>query len=832
MAYFPLAILNPGRLTRLLFRPLAAVVSLMTAVLVASSGGNLPAATTKSAPELTMNIAVNKPGIQVSPTLWGIFFEEINYAGEGGLWGQLVNNPTLKAIGPNGLPVGWSLSSGTPGDIQLHLDLRHPLNMENPVALRLDCLTHDKVPANAELINSGYWGMNFHKGETYRLTVYSRRSPGMSSTMKVALLGTDGTILADKTVSGIGRKWKKFTVSLIPSKNDPSGQLAFISLGSGSLYITQANLFSAKALADGGFRPALVAMLKALHPSFMRFPGGNYIEGNVLANGFRWKRTIGPDSMRPGHLDDSWGYWSTDQLGFAEFLNLCNKLKAAPLFDVNCGLSLGANDVVPMKDMGRWVQNALDAVQYANGPVSSQWGAVRAKDGYPKPFGLKYVEIGNEDWWQLSNRYPKRYKLFYSALHKAYPDLHTIYTGTPKLSHTHIQMVDEHFYNSPAWFWAHRHMYDQRSRSGPKVFVGEYAVTGGAGYQLRAALGEAAFMAGLERNSDLVKIASYAPLFVNVHYRGWNPDLIEFDSSRVCGTPSYYVQQMYSDNRPAVMLPLTLSHPMAVVRRPPSRGTIGVGTWATQSEYKDIVVKADGQTIYSSDFANGAAHWKAAHGSWSVADKAYRQSSVKTNCTALLNLAALNHLGNYTLTLKAKKLGGNEGFLIIFHRNIWWNIGGWGNTKTAVQNRQKILGPSLSAHVHKNKWYSIKIVLHGYVIKCYLDGKLIEEVRDKSPASARFTAIAGLSAGHKTVIVKVVNGTTAPVAAELNLTGVAALAGTGESEILTADHLGAKNSLSDPLHVSPQVGKFQVTGPQFKFTFPARSFTILRLKTR
>ncbi len=785
-----------------------------------------------AAQHVTMNIGVNKPGIKVSPTLWGIFFEEINYAGEGGLWGQMVNNPTLKAVGPNGMPVGWFLSAGTPSNVQLHLDLSHALNLENPAAIRLDCLTNNKPPHNAELVNGGYWGMNFKKGEDYRLTVYSRRSPGMSSSMKAALLGRDGTIVAEKTISGISRKWKKFSVVLKAAHSDRTGQLAFIPLGSGSLYITQANLFSADALKDGGFRPALLHMLQALHPSFMRFPGGNYIEGNVLANGFLWKRTIGPDSMRPGHLDDSWGYWTTDQLGYTEFLNLCKKLKAAPLFDINCGLSLGANDVVPMKDIGHWVRNALDAVQYANGPASSKWGAVRARDGYPKPFGLKYMEIGNEDWWVLGNLYPPRYAKFYHALHKAYPSLKLIYTGFPKLSHAHIQIVDEHYYSSPAWFWANRHMYDHRSRNGPRVFVGEYAVVGGAGYQLRAALAEAAFMAGLERNSDLVRMASYAPLFVNVHYRGWNPDLIEFNSSHVCGTPSYYVQQMYSDNRPANMLPLKLSHPMKAIKVPPSRGTIGVGTWNTQSEYKDIVVTSGGKTIYSSDFGKGRAHWRPVRGKWTLAGGAWRQNSTRTNCISMLDLPALKHLANCTLTLKAKKLGGAEGFLIVFHKNFWWNVGGWRNTQTAVQHDQQILGPSLKGHVQTNKWYTIKIVLHGYSIQCYLDGKLIEHVKFVSPATSRFTAIAGISASGKTVIVKVVNGQREPVNSTLNLRGVAALAAKGTAETLTADSLRAENSIAHPLHVSPKVTTIKVAGAKFNYTFPARSFTILRIKTQ
>ncbi len=779
-----------------------------------------------------ININAAKPGITVSPTLWGIFFEEINHSGEGGLWGQLVNNPTIKAIGGNGRPIGWSLRLQHAA-ARMAIDASHPLNKENPLALRVDIF--GQPPAGAvELINRGYWGMNFKRGEKYHLTVYARRSYSMSHDIKVALMGKHDQTLGTGEIKGITRQWKKFSLVLTANADDPNGSLAFFPNHSGSLWLTCANLFSSAALADGGFRPGLLHMLQALQPSFVRFPGGNYIEGNVLTNGFHWKRTIGPMSQRPGHENDSWGYWSTDQLGYAEYLNLCRKLNAAPLFGVNCGLSLGMNDKVPMKDMGPWVRSAVEAVQYANGSIKTHWGKIRAADGYASPFGLKYVEIGNESWW--AGPYSRRYKLFYEALHKAYPKIKLIASGNTEGLPT--QIVDQHFYPSAGWFWANRHRYDSYSRTGPKVFVGEYAVTSNAGLgNLRAALGEAAWMTGLERNSDVVTMASYAPLFVNANNRAWNPDLIVFNSSQVFGTPSYWVQQMFSTNRVNRMLPVMIHHRPALKAHALSRGTIGLGTWNTQSEYRDIRVTAHGHQIYKSHFPQGAGEWHAVSGNWRVVGHAYRQTSGDEPAVALLQSTKLAHLANYTIHLQAKKIGGAEGFLILFHvrgehHYYWWNIGGWANTTTGIEHTaggvKSEVGPHYGSHVTTGRWYKVRIVAHHDMITCYLDGHQIDSTAEH-PSASRFCSIAGLTKSGRTIVVTAVNGERYPVSAELNLHGVADLLSRGKAITLSGAHLGAENTFAHPMRISPVVKRLQHVQPDLRYAFPPRSLVIIRL---
>ena len=267
---------------------------------------------------------------------------------------------------------------------------------------------------------------------------------------------------------------------------------------------------------------------------------------------YRWKQTIGDPSERRTQYN-LWQYHATHGIGYHEYLQMCEDLGAEPLFVINCGMS--HKEVVPLDKMGEFVQDALDAIEYANGPVSSTWGALRAKNGHPAPFNLKYMEIGNENG---GTAYQERYALFYDAIKAKYPQMHLIadeWSGRP--TNRPIEIVDEHYYSTPEFFIANADKYDSYDRAGRKVYVGEYAVTQGCGQgNLRAAVGEAAFMTGLERNSDVVVMASYAPLFANVNYKKWNPDLIDFDSSRVYGIPSYYVQQMFSENRGDVVLPV------------------------------------------------------------------------------------------------------------------------------------------------------------------------------------------------------------------------------------------------------------------------------------
>jgi alpha-L-arabinofuranosidase len=377
--------------------------------------------------------------------------------------------------------------------------------------------------------------------------------------------------------------------------------------------------------------------------------------------------------------------------------------------------------------------------------------------------------------------------------------------------------------------------YDHYDRKGPKIFVGEYAVTQKAGLgNLRAAIGEAAFMTGLERNSDVVTLASYAPLFVNLNHRAWNPDLINFDSSRWYGIPSYYVQEMFSKNRGDIELPVQVQSPVAEIET--SKGMIGVGTWNTEAEFKDIKVTApDGKVLFTPDFTKYSDGWKKlGSGDWSVQNGALQQHAEEEFVRAI---AGDKSWTDYTLTLKARKLGGREGFLILFHISndedrIWWNLGGWNNTQDAVESGS---GPidGKPGHIESNRWYDIKIVVSGNRVRCDLDGRLIHDVNYESAGKvAALYACASHDDKTGDVIVKVVNASAKPQETELDLTGAKNLTGQGTVIVLTSENLTDENLLEDPTNIVPKKETLAFSGDSLRRAFPGNSFTVLRLKTK
>ena len=728
----------------------------------------LSAALAANAQPAKITIDAAHPAHPISPTLWGIFFEDINLSADGGLYPELVRNRSFE---DSAQPDFWTLSSPHPGGSAMTVDSGQPLNTFNPHYLRVN------VDGGFTLENDGYWGMDIVKGDGYTFKA-AMRGQNMNSPLTVKLVNSTGAVLASGEISGLTGRWRYHTLNLIASDSDPKAHLEISGAGSGTLLLDMVSLMPDKTWKDHGLRVDLSESLDALHPSFMRFPGGNWIEGDDLAHMYHWKTTIGDiDSRTP--LWNTWGYNTTQGLGFHEYLQLCEDLGAEPLFGISCGIALGDKDV-PLSQMGQWIQDALDAIEYANGPTNSVWGELRAKAGHPTPFHLKYMEIGNEnggpDYWQ-------RWALLVNAIRARYPDMKLIATSSLQ-DRSHPQnpkpdIVDEHYYESPESFMRRADQYDSYDRNGPKIFVGEYAVTQNAGQgNLRAAIGEAAFMTGMERNSDIVTMASYAPLFVNLNHRAWNPDLINFDSSRWYGIPSYYVQQMFSLNRGDVTLPITVD--TADVPEPAPTGEIGVGTWNTEAEFKDIKVTApDGKILFTSDFSTNSDGWKLLGdgAQWSVTNGVLRQTAEKTFIRAL---AGDKSWTDYTLTLKARKISGAEGFLVLFHINddedrVWWNIAGWGNTQNAVE----LDGPQdgKPGSVETGRWYDIEIEVKGQSVKCWLDGQLIHDLEKPLLATRRLYASATRDNTSGDVIVKVVNAAPFPIDAEINLGGVQNISG-------------------------------------------------------
>ena len=512
-------------------------------------------------PSYQLSVDTSHPSVKISPTLFGAFFEDINHAADGGVYAQLLSNPDFSNAPM--FPANWFLVNGahSTGSVSLnHVDV---LNKNRADSLVLS-VTHVAKGGWVGVENNGYWGIAVRRGATYSGMLFAKTSHGFHGSLTVELQGANGRVLAQTEIPSLTGAWKKYSFTLTATSSSNNANFVVLAHHTGMVTFGFASLFPPTWKAQpNGLRVDLAQMVQRMDPKFMRFPGGNFVEGNSLADAYNWEKTIGPVWERPGHYD-IWGYPSTDGLGFLEYLEWCQELHAQPVYVTSVGIALDPTGphgyrAVPLNKIRPWIQNVLDAIQFANGPVTTKWGALRAKYGHPEPFHLKYVELGNENGFQQS-AYAKRYPLFYRAIKKAYPNItliaNSMIPGQP------IQMVDLHYYNSPAWFLENANLFNHYSRRGPKVFVGEYAAqTGTIGQSqgnMYAALGEAAFMTGLERNSDVVKMASYAPLFQNINNYQWSPDAIVFNNHESYGTPSYYVQQMFARNTGTVVLPTAI----------------------------------------------------------------------------------------------------------------------------------------------------------------------------------------------------------------------------------------------------------------------------------
>ena len=487
----------------------------------------------------TITVDTGKARFPVSEDMWGIFFEDIDLSLDGGVYAELVRNRSFEDE-----PVKYRRQStigfwSTVGRATIEIDSSKPISEKNRHCGRVEALPGGGVA------NDGYFGIAVKDGAQYRLSVALRGD--VKGSIEVALQSL-GKTLATGAIGGIGPEWKTYNLTLTASGTDPDAKLVFRATNGGTFYMDCVSLFPCDTYAKSGlFRKDLMERLAALKPSFVRFPGGCWVEGNTMAEAYRWKQTIGNvwDRRTQWNL---WGYWSANGVGFHEYLQLCEDLGAKALFCINCGMS--HRETVPMDKMDEFVQDALDCIEYANGPVTSKWGAARAANGHPAPFNLQYLEIGNENGGE---KYYERYALIHDAVRAKYPEIKIVsdvWHGTVKGRPQHIR--DEHYYRSPDWFMsAGAKLYDDYPRGEFEVFVGEYAVTRDVGRwgDLRAAIGEAAFMCGLERNADVVKLAAYAPLFANAKHTAWTPNLIYPMTDGNFVNPSWNVQKLFSENR-------------------------------------------------------------------------------------------------------------------------------------------------------------------------------------------------------------------------------------------------------------------------------------------
>ncbi len=503
----------------------------------------LPSAFAAQAPSLTVH--VDQPTAKVSPMLYGLMTEEINYSYDGGIYAELVRD---RAIGHGfGALSHWAMVAR--GNAQVNVSGDDATGPSGALTRSLKVsVTAATAAAPAGVENDGYWGIAVRPNTVYSGSFYAKTdSSGVPVTISLQNDET-GVVAATATVNGLTGEWKQYTYTLktgdVPvSKNN---HLILTIPRPATVWLNLVSLFPPTYHNRvHGNRIDLMEKLAAMHPRFLRLPGGNYLEGDHIADHFDWKKTIGPWVDRPTH-PSPWGYRSSDGMGLLEYLEWCEDLKIEPVLAVYAGYSLMQEHVDPGPALEPYVQDALDEIEYVTGSTDTRWGAERAKDGHPAPFPLHYVEIGNEDEFDRSGSYDGRFAQFYRAIRQHYPGLQLIAT-TPVKSVT-PDVLDEHFYMPAEQSFHEAHHYDHHPRNGPKIFVGEWATReGDPTPNLEAALGDAAWMTGLERNSDLIIMASYAPLFVNVNPGGmqWATDLIGYDTLTSYGSPSYWAQVMF-----------------------------------------------------------------------------------------------------------------------------------------------------------------------------------------------------------------------------------------------------------------------------------------------
>lgn len=519
-------------------------------------------------------VDVQKTGAPIQSTMYGIFFEDINFGADGGLYAELIKNRSFEFENPFG---GW-----TPfGNVTIQT--KNPCFDRNPHFARL---SYEKELTGTGLDNEGFKGLGIKAGDKYDFTVYARTVTNDPVKLRINLVNSNHELYETKEITVSGKDWKKYSVVLTPQSTEAQSRLRITMADKGTVDLEHISLFPQKTFNNrsNGMRADLAQALKDLKPGVFRFPGGCIVEGTNRATRYQWKNTVGPVENRPININ-RWNYtfahkrfpdyYQSYGLGFFEYFQLSEDIGAEPLPVLNCGLSCqyennDPNENCAVDKLQPYIDDALDLIEFANGPVTSKWGKVRSDMGHPAPFNLKLLAVGNEQWGEL---YTERLEPFVKAIRAKYPEIKIIGSSGPQaegkdfdylwpeMKRIQVDLVDEHFYRSPEWFLAGAKRYDSYDRKGPKVFAGEYAChPANRENSFLTALCEAAFMTGLERNADVVHLCTYAPLFAHVDAWQWRPDLIWFDNLSVVKTPNYFVQQLYGHNVGTNVLPLTMQN--------------------------------------------------------------------------------------------------------------------------------------------------------------------------------------------------------------------------------------------------------------------------------
>ena len=898
------------------------VIATMTAFLMTISGffgaensdtdieGNLLSAYSTASADYNLSIDAGEEIHDISDLLFGIFFEDINFAADGGLYAEMVMNRSFEftEVAENDELHAWS-TVGNALCTVIKNDANNYLNENNVNFL----VIKNETDSKAGIENRGFLdGMSIEKGEKYNVSFWAKSPEGYSGNI-TATLSVNGNKVSEASTVLVksSSEWHKYELSLSPTASSFGGVTLQLLIDRGEVYFDMISMFPENTFMgrENGLRNDLGTMLKELEPKFLRFPGGCIIEGYDDTNAYDWKDSIGVNKNRePLLFNGTYGdvaarkistnLWTdlaatedknpsfmTYGLGFYEYFLLAEDIGAIGVPVLNCGLYCQMRGRGPVEmytpEFQRYIDDMLHLVEFCRGDESTVWGKVRIMMGHEEPFELKYICIGNENEGEV---YFERYSAFLDAFNAAkaknpelYEGLELIYSagtadGTrggmylPSYEYAKNELTemgstnasdfagatDQHYYNDPIWFLKNADYYDEENYKrdvngmtdtiyggGINVFLGEYAAKSN---RLEAALAEAAYMTGLERNGDIVTMAAYAPLFGNLTATHWSPDLIWFNNHQVTGSISYYAQKLFSVNQGTAVLKHDFTG--AKIEQPEISGKVGVGTWYTSAEFDNIKVtdNESGKVLGEDKFSIKNLFWNwvtPVDGDWEIKNGKLNQATTEM---AYSNTGSVAYFGddswsNYTFTVEATKTGGEEGFLIPFgvkdtENNFFWNIGGWGNTRSAVQQvenniKTEFLATGNDFTVETGRTYTIKLEVNGTIVKGYIDGVLQFEHDFATPAYAQsYTVVSTDESGD--IIIKLVNTTGETKISAVDLGDFEADA-TATVQQMKGDSLDNDNILG--AEEDCKIEEFELNGisSKFNYSIPAYSVTVIRI---
>lgn len=814
-----------------------------------------------------ISIDLSKRGHTVDKSLYGVFFEEINHAGDGGLYAELVKNRNFEehvipsgttlvdgyAVAPHSLnyehgnyrdwKIKWDMDSlkmdgwKVKGSAEYDVTSENQLDPATPNALRLQMKEGGVV-----LENSGYWGMRIIGKEKYDLRFYVNPK-NYSGSITAKVVSQKGKVLAEQAFTVTqGDKWQEMTSVLSAKATDDKATLQLVFANTGDIYIDYVSLFPQNTFKGrkNGMRPDVAQMIADLKPGFVRWPGGCIAEGATLENRAKWKETIG-DPMKRHSEWILWNYHCSWGFGYHEFLQFCEDIGAAGMFVANVGLSCSVRNGDWTEDYEPYLQDIIDAIDYATAPISNPWGKKRAEAGHPEPFNLKYVELGNE---QVGDHYAQRYNYFYRKLKKMYPQITFISTLQLSPSRDKLEkadMIDPHWYVNAGFFYENDHLFDNMERGKYDIYIGEYAVISEA--NMNSALAEAAFLTGVERNSDLVKMASYAPLFENNNRKDWPTNLIWINNQKVMGRASYYVQQMYAQNRPTYNVGTATTE----VTRNLTSGNIGFIGNELNNMIRNISIKDSNGNVVANNVnisslkkieKGGGRRWGGPTILNMLENVGMNGGSVEFEVQLLEREVPAPQ---FDVDRKPRKaiiapqfvFGSDNEANDYFTINLPQVIG---DRKVITMNR----ATNGQANVDRNPggssldmkadvWYKMKVVFEAdNLVSVYMDGKKIFEQIAAAPSG--HYCIAGYDETTGETIIKVVNASEEVFEPTISINATSVDA-KGKVITLHSANKTDENTMDSPMKIVPQITDFKGFGKSFKYKFKPNSFTILKVKS-